>query len=121
VNGDAVSEKLSRYVTTNDALFNGQKIDGLMLRSFDDISNWENDLPERRVNSVYLKSGDKLEVKMGMIPKGYYDFINQCISEIGRENPMFGTPSSNIVTNISNGAVGYFSGYCATTTETEVP
>jgi hypothetical protein len=121
VNGSSISEKLSRYVITDDALFNGQKIDGLILRWFDDISNWENDTPENRVNSVYLKTGDKLEMKMSLIPKGYYDFIEQCVAEIRRENPLFGTPPANIVTNISNGGVGYFSGYCATKISTEVP
>jgi hypothetical protein len=121
VNGKSVSEKLSRYVITGDALFNGQKIDGLTLRRFDDISNWETDTPDNRNNSVYLKTGDKLDVKTSIITKEYYDFINQCITEIGRENPMFGTPPSTNVTNISNGAVGYFSGYCTTYTSTEVP
>ncbi|MDR2086480.1 MAG: DUF4249 domain-containing protein [Dysgonamonadaceae bacterium] len=121
VNGGSVSDRLSRYVVTDDVLFNGQKINGLTLRRFDDVSNWENDNPEKRNNSVYLKSGDKLDVEMSMIRKGYFDFINQCLSEIGRENPMFGAPPSNIVTNISNGGIGYFSGYCTTRTSTLVP
>jgi hypothetical protein len=121
VNGASVSEKLSRYVVTDDAIFNGQQIDGLTLQWFDDVSNWENDASESRNNSVYLKAGDQLEVEMSIIPKGYYDFINQCIAEIGRENPLFGTPPANIVTNISNGAAGYFSGHCTTKTSTEVP
>jgi hypothetical protein len=120
VNGNSVSERLSRYVITDDALFNGQKIDGLRLYRFDDVSNWAKDPPERRNNSIYLKTGDILEVEMSMISKGYFDFINQAVLEIERENPMLGTPPSNIVTNINNGGVGYFSGYCITKIDTKV-
>jgi hypothetical protein len=36
------------------------------------------------------------------------------------ENPFFGGPASNIITNISNGGLGYFTTYAGSTAETTV-
>jgi hypothetical protein len=110
-NDSLVTAKLSRYLISDDALFRGQYAKGNLYR-FDDISNWETDPEENREHSIYLQPGDEIEARVSLISKGYFDFINQCQGEQSGENPMFGGPASNIATNISNGGVGYFSGYC---------
>jgi hypothetical protein len=109
-NDSLITSKLTDIVISNDELFDNQYIKG-DIYFFDDISEWEKDSEEIRKNSVYLQPGDKLEVQLGLISQGYFDFINQCSREKNGENPMFGGPPSNITTNISNGGIGYFTGY----------
>jgi len=112
VNDTLATKKVSQYVTTDDKIFNGQYVNGITISYFGDISEWEKDSEERRNESVYVKSGDKIRVRLMSITEGYFNFINQCQREIGGENPIFGGPASNITTNISNSGVGYFTGYC---------
>jgi hypothetical protein len=109
-NDSLITAKLSDFVISNDELFNNQYIKGDIYR-FDDISEWAKDSEEDRKRSVYLKPGDSIQLKLSLIPEGYFNFISHCMREKNGENPMFGGPASNITTNISNGGVGYFTGY----------
>jgi len=111
VNGTLTTTKLTDFVLTDDVMFNGEYIDGLTIQYFDAISEYENDSEEDRKRSIYLKIGDKVEVQTCVIPKGYFNFVVQCMNQKEGENPLFGGPPSNISTNISNGALGYFTAY----------
>ena len=111
VNGDVVLSKTTDYVLTDDAMFNGEYIDGLTIRYCNDISEYEKDSEERQKESIYLQSGDSIAVETSLITKGYYNFILQCMNEKSGENPMLGGPPSNIISNISNGGIGYFTAY----------
>jgi hypothetical protein len=110
-NDSLITEKITDLLVSDDELINNQYIEA-DIYLFDDISEWEKDTEERRKRSVYLKSGDQVTVELGLISEGYFDFINQCQQGKNGENPMFGGPASNIITNISNGGAGYFTGYC---------
>jgi hypothetical protein len=110
-NDSLLTNRLSEYITTDDALFNGQFVPA-DLYIFDDASEWEKDSEENRKRSVYLHPGDIVGTKISLISKDYHDFIVQCQKEKVGENPMFGGPASNITTNISNGGAGYFTAYC---------
>jgi hypothetical protein len=110
-NDSLLTAKLSDYGISDNTMFKGQYVKG-QLYLFDDISNKEKDSEESRKRSVYLQDGDRITAEGGLIPKGFFDFISQCQKEQRGENPMFGGPASNILTNISNGGVGYFTGYC---------
>ena len=110
-NDTLLTNKISEYIISDDALFNG-KIFMANVYYFKDASKWKTDSEEERKRSVYLSQGDKIDTEIIEISKGYYDFIDQCQKEKNGENPMFGGPASNINTNISNGGVGYFAGYC---------
>lgn len=112
VRDSLVTAKISQYRVLDDAMFDGQYVSGFTLRFFDSIDNWATDSEDRRKNSVYLAPGDNVELQMSRIPKGYFDFISQCQREMDGSNPFFGGPPANITTNITNGGVGYFSGYC---------
>ncbi|MDR0799449.1 MAG: DUF4249 domain-containing protein [Dysgonamonadaceae bacterium] len=105
-----LTAKLSRYIISDDAFFNGQYVKGDLYVS-DDASNWDNDSEENRKRSVYLHPGDKIEAEISLIPKGYFDFISQCQQEHQTQIPVFSGPPSNITTNLSRGAVGYFVAY----------
>ncbi len=121
VNDSLITTQISKIFTVDDVVFNNTYVDGITLRYFDDIEEYEKDSEERRKNSTYLQSGDVVELQMSRVPKGYHDFINQCQKEMRGENPFFGGPASNITTNISNGGVGYFSGYVIARAKTTVP
>lgn len=118
-NDSLLTNKLSEFRLTDNNLFKGQYVKAGIYR-FNDIANWETDSPENREHSIYLRPGDKVTVKAGLISKGYFDFIIQCQGEQKGENPMFGGPPSNIVSNISNGGVGYFTGYCTSPVHIEL-
>ena len=120
VNDSLVTNKLSQYIISDDVMINNGYIPGLTIEYLNDISEWEKDTEESRRRSIYVQEGDKIGIELSMIQKGYCDFISQCVREMRGENPMFGGPASNITTNISNGGVGYFSGYCITRSITEV-
>jgi hypothetical protein len=112
INGIPVLNKISEYSPMNDKAFNGQYVNGLMMQIFDDA--------EYKSDSIYLTQGDIVEFGMARIEKGYYNFILQCKDEIRGESPFFGSPASNITTNISNGAKGYFTCYPVTKMEAVV-
>ncbi|GHS90952.1 hypothetical protein FACS1894203_0810 [Bacteroidia bacterium] len=114
VNDTLVSTKISDYKTYDDIGINDQYLNGLTIDYFDHIDNWVTDTEDQRKRSIYLKPGDVIIVKTSNIPKEYHNFINQCRKEMYGENPIFGGPASNIVTNITGGGVGFFGGYCIT-------
>ena len=118
VNGESVSKGISKHSVMNDDLFSGQYVHGLTIRMFrnaEDEYDWNDD-------SDYhpLRAGDRVTLLFSHIEKGYYDFTRQARDVMEGETP-FGGPPSNIVTNISNGGVGYFSCYPVSSTTATVP
>jgi len=110
-NDSILDYSINSTVITDDKMFPEQQI-SLNLYNFLDYDNYDTDPEYMQENAIYLKDGDSVEVKFCRIPKNYFDFISQCQNEMTGENPLFGGPASNIVTNISNGGVGFFAG-CA--------
>ncbi|KAA6347446.1 hypothetical protein EZS27_005063 [termite gut metagenome] len=118
VNGALVLDKISQISLMSDRTFNGQYMNAMLLRMFGDVNDRNEDRDENR--RAYLDLGDVVTLSFGRIEKGYYDFINQCSDEMQGESPFFGSPASNIITNISNGGKGYFACYPLTSIETTV-
>jgi hypothetical protein len=122
INDSVVLFKINQLSPIADIAFSGQYINGQAIQRFwnitekDKIEN-ENENERRR---VYLSPGDTVTFSLCRIEKGYYDFINQCQGEMNGENPFFGGPASNIITNISNGGLGYFTSYAFSTAKTVV-
>jgi hypothetical protein len=114
VNGEYVKDTLSSYTLLQDEQFNGQYMDGLPLRMFADAAAPPTDRDDDEA-PVFLSPGDSVTLLFGHIEKGYLDFISQCSDEKEGESPFFGSPASNITTNIttstSGGAHGYFTCY----------
>ena len=121
VKDSLVNSNISRYRMLDDTMFDGQYLNGFTLMFFEDIKDREADSEETRKHSVYLDSEDKVELQMSRVTKGYFDFVTQCRREMNGSNPFFGGPPANIVTNITNGGVGYFSGYCISRSEAIAP
>jgi len=122
INDSISNERISDYLVSNDQIYNGEYIPGANITFFEDATD-PNVIERNQDNeSVYMvKPGDRIRLQLMNIEKGYYHFINECISEKYGENPFFGGPPSNICTNLSNGAIGYFSSYCIYEKETVVP
>ncbi|MDR0558994.1 MAG: DUF4249 domain-containing protein [Prevotellaceae bacterium] len=112
LNDSLIYKKLSRVQIMSDLGINGSYINGLQVRGFSHISEKEKE-KENPDNSnaserIYLSPDDTITFATGQIEKEYYNFISQCKQERNGENPFFGGPPSNIVTNLTNGAFGYF-------------
>ncbi|MDR1593717.1 MAG: DUF4249 domain-containing protein [Prevotellaceae bacterium] len=125
VNDSVVLFNINRLSPMQDVAFNGQYINGQMIQRFWDINEKEqiereDDDDDSIRRRIYLSPGDTVTLSLCHIEKGYYDFIVQCQSEMSGENPFFGGPASNIITNISNGGRGFFTTYSLSTAETVV-
>ena len=123
INDSLTNNKLSQYLYSDDLMYNGEYVDGASITYFEDATDEKNlTAPRADEEGNYMVSpGDKIRLQMLNIEKGYYNFITECISEKYGENPFFGGPPSNISTNLSNGAVGYFTGFCLQEHMTTVP
>ena len=123
INDTLVSNRLSRSIVFSDYGIDGQYMDGLPLMQFEDSENeyFSNRDNGNDITYNVVKQGDKINVCLSLIEKGYFDFIEQCQRERRGENPFFGSPASNITTNISNGGVGYFTAFCTTRVDVYVP
>jgi hypothetical protein len=130
INDSVVLFNINQLSPMSDIAFNGQYLNGQMIQNFWDIDEKERiereyddddeDGERRQRRRVYLSPGDTVAFSLYHIEKGYYDFIVQCQNEMSGENPFFGGPASNIITNISNGGLGYFTTYAGSTAETTV-
>lgn len=121
VNDSLVSSSISQYTLFDDKVINGAYLNGLMINTFADIeekADYGDDIPDYL---FFVESGDKVTLEISREEKGYYDFIMQCQQEIDGENPFFGGPPSNIDTNLTMGAVGYFSSSSPTRITVTVP
>ena len=122
VNDSVAIKSLSRYQIISDEVYNGQYIDGLGLYEFRD-GNYKNNFHDTENDSFrcYIYPGDLITLEMSKIEKGYFQFIRDCQREKHWSNPFFGGPPANIITNISNGAVGYFAAYSISTAHAVTP
>ncbi|MFA5417447.1 MAG: DUF4249 family protein [Bacteroidales bacterium] len=99
VNGEMITDSMSRKSVTDDRLYNGNYIGGItvMVLYKDEIS-----------------PGDTFTLSLSNITKSYYDFILNVQEEIQPKNPLFSGPTANVISNIDNDAVGYFAAYSST-------
>jgi hypothetical protein len=110
-NDSLLNAKLSRYIISDDKIFDGQAGKMMIFRFYEEQEQ-ETDTEGIREYSVSLYPGDTVITETCTITKEYFDFIDQCQKEQGGEVPIFGGPAANIATNISNGGLGFFTGYC---------
>lgn len=111
INDSTIYNQLFRYTITDDIGFNGQYVNGIVFNMFNDIGEKGKHEENPDTERAYLQRGDALTFGISKIEQGYYDFIQQCKEERNGENPFFGGPPSNFVTNLTNGAVGYFAAH----------
>lgn len=113
INDSISNDKISEFIISEDRMYNGTYLDGVNITYFEDATDEKVVEKNKDDDDVYMAvPGDRIRLFVFNIEKGYFHFIRECITEQGGENPLFGGPPSNISTNLSNGAVGYFTGYC---------
>ena len=122
INDSISNDLVSEFLVTNDLMFNGEYLNEVNLTYFEDFS-------DPKVAEIYRDNetvlrvypGDRLRLQILNIEKGYYYFISDCQREKHGENPFFGGPPSNITTNLSNGAIGYFTSFRIQNLESQFP
>lgn len=99
-NNYLLNKRLSDYTVQPDDFVNGNYIAGLPVGFLNDSDEEE-----------AVQPGDTVTLEINSISKAYYDFIVDAQSEIFGNNPLFSGPPANVSTNLSNGALGFFTAY----------
>ena len=105
-NDTLVTDSISETFVTDDRLVDDIYINGVYV----------NFLPGDQ-----LHSGDTVTLITSSITEDYYNFIIELQTEIGYKDPLFSGPPANVSTNLSNGAVGYFSAFPSAYTKYVIP
>jgi hypothetical protein len=95
-----VTDTLHELVVEDDLFFNGNYIYGAPCQFLD-----QNEQDE------VIQPGDTIVFEINGITEEYYKFILEAQSETFYQTPMFSGPPANISSNISNGAIGFFTAY----------
>ena len=104
VNDVLVHDTITEVLVQKDTYFNGEETKGANVGEFS----------QSKYDEI-LNNFDKVTLETHAINKKYYDFVSQ-FQEMDDGQSMFSGPPGNIVTNISNGAVGFFAVYSITRT-----
>ncbi len=96
-NGVLQTDSLPEIIVQSDLLFNGNYTNGVSVYFLDDSKPGEK-----------TEAGDTITFEMYGINEEYYNFIIEAQTELFGSNPLFSGPPANILTNINNGAVGFF-------------
>jgi len=105
---DSLYSKISRSIVFDDLGVENQYIEGASIGLFPDWKEKDKYTEDDAHVMAFMRTGDAIRLQLFCASKGYYNFLLQCQKEIVGENPFFGGPLSNVATNLSNGAAGYF-------------
>ncbi len=109
-NGILLTDTLTEYIVQNDDLFNGNFTYGITAQYLSDDNGSEKAYP-----------GDTITFEIDGITEAFFNFIQDAQSESFGNNPLFSGPPANIIGNISNDALGFFTAYSADTASRIVP
>ena len=98
-NGKLMSDSISKVVVSDDKYINGSYINGLGTFYLNNSNPWEKLFP-----------GDTITLQMSGITKEYYNFVSE-VKSAGFNIPFFMGPPANVVGNVNNGGVGFFTAY----------
>ena len=100
LNGRLLTDTLTEYSIQSDDFFDGSYTNGITAEILDDSNGTEKAYP-----------GDTIGFEINGITEEFYNFIYEAQSEAFRSIPLFSGPPANITSNISNGALGFFTAY----------
>lgn len=109
-NGKMLTDTLTDFIVQSDDFFNGNFTYGITMQVIDQNDPSEAALP-----------GDTIEFQANGITREYFVFILEAQAEAFGNNPLFSGPPANISTNLSNGALGFFTAYSISRAQTIVP
>lgn len=99
-NGKYITDSLKELMVQNDIFFNGNYAMGIPAQFLDQDEKDE-----------IIKAGDTITLEINGITERYYNYIQEAQNEIFYQNPIFSGPPANISSNITNGALGFFTAY----------
>ena len=99
-NNTLLTDTLSELIVQSDEFFNGSYTYGIPSQFLDQEEEGEILLP-----------GDTVTFELNGITEEYYQYVIEAQSEVFYKTPMFSGPPANIMSNISNGALGFFAAY----------
>lgn len=99
-NGNLITDSLREMIVQDDIFFNGNYAYGIPSQFLDQSEKDE-----------IIYPGDTITLEINGITEDYYNFILEAQSEIFYQTPVFSGPPANISSNISNGALGYFTAW----------
>jgi hypothetical protein len=108
-NHQLLTDTITEWFVTDDKFFNGSYTNGASVAYLN-----------QRNPSEHLETGDVVTVEVDNIGKEYYNFVLNTQSEIRGSNPLFSGPPANVDSNISNGAIGFFTAYSNTRSSARV-
>lgn len=105
-NGVLITDTIQNVTTSDDVFFDGNYTNGIQVQFF---------------NKNKVNPGDTLTLEMDGITKEYFTFLENLKTEAGPHIPLFDGPPANVIGNITNGAVGFFSAYSIAKASTIIP
>jgi len=108
-NGTLLTDTLSELLVQNDEFFNGNYTHGIPSQFL--THGIPSQFLDQDKEGEVLVEGDTVTFELDGITEEYYQYIIEAQSEVFYKTPMFSGPPSNIMSNISNGALGFFSAY----------
>lgn len=102
-NDTLITDSLSRIQVSDDRLVDGLYLSGIYAQYF-----YEDE----------LEIGDTVTMITSGISEDYFSFITEAQTELFPKVPILSGPPANIRSNISNGAIGYFTAFSSDTTTT---
>lgn len=107
INDKLVHDTISEVIVVEDKIFNGNRFNGVI------VSLFHQDNPDE-----ILQENDEITLETYSINEEYFRYIKELQTMAAYQNPLFSGPPANIMSNISNGAMGFFSAYSITRTKT---
>lgn len=97
INDVLYSDSLNNLMISDDKLINGNSTNGASLYFIQEPDT--------------LKAGYKVTLELSVINEDHFRFLYEAQTSSQPQIPIFSAPPANARTNISNGAIGYFSAY----------
>lgn len=108
-NGVRLSDSIRLWNVTDDFLLDGNYATNALIQQ---LSNQDSvEVPEL---------GDTISMEMWNVTEAYYNYSIQAQQVLSYQNPLFSGPPANPYSNVSEGAVGFFSVYSINTGSTVV-
>lgn len=99
-NGVLLTDTLNERFITDDLLYNGNYTNGIGVGFLN-----QSDDNER------LNPNDTITFQGCNLTEEYFRFIYSLVQTTGFQSPLFSGPPANVKSNVSNGAVGFFTAY----------
>lgn len=99
-NGILITDTINKRFVTDDAFFNGNYTNGIGVGYLNQSYERERVLPD-----------DTITFQGCGITEEFYEFVISLQQQTGFQTPLFSGPPANLNSNVSNGAVGFFTAY----------